>query len=288
MTAPETAPSVSPSPTAVGLGIRAALFLLFVRISGMVFGGVLYALFDSLLLASALGVFLAAALATGIVLRMFERGRIEDLGLAWWPEGQGRFIHGTLAGLAMGLAAAGLPVLSGMAAWIRTPEPEMAFGAGKFVFVTVLLWFGAAGEELMFRGYPFQILARRFGAAWVIPPFAALFALAHFDNPQSNWAGVANTALWGVVLALAWWRTQSLWLPIGLHFGWNWALALAGVRLSGFKMGLTGYALEWRAGPLWSGGEYGIEAGLPTTAAAALLLAWLWRRKWQPARAGRV
>lgn len=285
MTAPETAPS---APSAVGLGIRAALFLLFARIGGMVFGGLLYSLFDSLLLASALGVFLASALATEIVLRVFERGRMADIGMAWWPRGQRYFVHGTLAGLALGFAAVSLPVLFGMAAWVRSPEPEMAFGAGKLIFVSLMLWIGAAGEELMFRGYPFQILARRLGPAWVVPPFAALFALAHFDNPQANWAGVANTALWGVALALAWWRSQSLWLPIGLHFGWNWALPLAGVRLSGFKMGLTGHALEWRTGPVWSGGDYGIEAGLPTTAAAGLLLVWLWRRKWQPEPAGRV
>ncbi|GIU77418.1 MAG: hypothetical protein KatS3mg005_0656 [Bryobacteraceae bacterium] len=288
MTGPETAPLSSPAPSAAGLGIRAALFLLFVRIGGMVFGGALYAVFDSLLLASALGVFLAAALATVLVLRMFERGQMGDIGLAWWPHGQRNFVLGTLAGLVAGLAAAGLPVLLGMASIVRSGEPEMASGAGKFVFVTLMLWVGAAGEELMFRGYPFQILARRFGPARVIPPFAVLFALAHFDNPQSSWAGVANTALWGAVLALAWWRSQSLWLPIGLHFGWNWALPLAGVRLSGFKMGLTGHALEWKAGPLWSGGEYGIEAGLPTTAAALALLLWLWRRNWQPGTAGRV
>lgn len=284
MTAPGAAPA---PPSVIGLGIRAALFLLFVRIGGMVFGGLLYWGFDSLLLASALGVFLAAALATGIVLRVFERGRLEDVGLAW-VHGQRHFLSGTFAGLLAGLGATGLPVLFGMASWVRAAEPEMAAGVGKFVFVTLLLWTGAAGEELMFRGYPFQILVRRFGPAWVIPPFAALFALAHFDNPQANWAGVGNTALWGVVLGLAYWRSRDLWLPIGLHFGWNWALPLAGVRLSGFKMGLTGYALEWKAGPVWSGGAYGIEAGLPTTAAALLLLAWLWRRKWQPAPAGSV
>lgn len=277
MTAPAPA-----APTVTGLGIRAGLFLLFVRIGGMVFGGALYAAFDSLLVASALGLFLAAALATGIVLRVFERARLEDVGLAWWPAGQRNFLTGTAAGLAAGLLAVGAPVLAGMAALERTGEPELAYATGKFLFVTLMLWLGAAGEELMFRGYAFQILARRFGPWWVIPPFAALFAAGHFDNPAANWAAVANTALWGVVLGLAYWRSRDLWLPIGLHFGWNWALPLAGVNLSGFKMGLTGYTLEWKAGPWWSGGDYGIEAGLPTTLAAALLLVWLWGRKPQP------
>ncbi len=280
MTVPAPAPA---SPTPLGIGIRAGLFLLFVRILGMVFGGALYSVSGSLLVASAAGLFLAAALATGIVLRMFERGRLEDAGLDWRPAAQRLLLTGTAAGTMAGLTAVAVPVSLGMASVVRSPEPELAYGAGKFLLVTILLWMGAAGEELMFRGYAFLILARRFGPWLVIPLFAALFALAHFDNPAASLAGVANTALWGVVLGLACWRSGGLWLPIGLHFGWNWALPLFGVRLSGFTIGVTGHRLEWKAGPLWSGGAYGIEAGLPTTGAALLLLLWLWRRKWQPA-----
>jgi len=51
--------------------------------------------------------------------------------------------------------------------------------------------------------------------------------------------------------------------------------------VSGFTMGLTGLAVRWKAGPLWSGGEYGIEGGLPGAAAALALGLWLGRRKWQ-------
>ncbi len=58
---------------------------------------------------------------------------------------------------------------------------------------------------------------------------------------------------------------EPLWLPIGLHFGWNLALPLLGSNLSGFTMGVTGYALHWSAGNLWSGGGYGPEGGLPAT-----------------------
>ncbi len=276
------------APSAIGLLIRAGLFLLFVRIGGWAFGVAFFTAFNSLLVASAAGVFLAAALATWVVLRMFERGRLEDVGLAWWPRGQRNFLAGTAAGAAAGLLAAGVPVLAGMAALEKSVEPELAYGTGKFLFVTLMLWMGAAGEELMFRGYAFQILVRRFGPWLVTPAFAALFAVGHFDNPSATWAGVGNTALWGLVLGLAWWRSRDLWLPIGLHFGWNWALPLFGVRLSGFKMGLTGYTVEWKAGPWWSGGEYGIEAGLPTTFAALLLLGWLWRRNRQPGAAAGV
>ena len=70
---------------------------------------------------------------------------------------------------------------------------------------------------------------------------------------------------WGILLGYAVWRTGALWLPIGLHFGWNVALPLLGSNLSGFTMGVTGYTLEWNVGVLWSGGGYGVEGSLLTT-----------------------
>ena len=277
-------PAAAPAPgvSLTGLVIRACLFLLFVRAGGMVFGGILFWLFDSLLVAAALGLFLAAAAATAVVVRVFERGRLEDVGLAWWPSGSRSLFDGMAAGIAAGLAAVLLPAAAGLASIERASEPEIAFSAGKFLFVTALLWFGAAGEELMFRGYAFQILLRRFGPWWTIPPFAVLFALAHVGNPNATWPGLLNTGLWGLVLGYAFHRAGNLWMPIGLHFGWNWALPLLGVRVSGFTLGLTGYTLQWKAGPLWSGGEYGVEGGLPGALAALLLGLWLWRRKTQP------
>ena len=77
--------------------------------------------------------------------------------------------------------------------------------------------------------------------------------------------GVINTVAWGILLGYAVWRTGALWLPIGLHFGWNVTLPLLGSNLSGFTMGVTGYTLEWDVGVLWSGGGYGVEGSLLTT-----------------------
>ena len=137
--------------------------------------------------------------------------------------------------------------------------------------------FGAVGEELMFRGYAFQLLAGAFGPWPVTCVFAVLFALAHMGNLGSWWLGTVNTGLWGLLLGISMWRSGALWLPIGLHFGWNFVLPLAGARLSGFTLGLTGYELKWNA-PIWlSGGEYGPEGSLLTTLACALLTLWLWR-----------
>jgi hypothetical protein len=90
-------------------------------------------------------------------------------------------------------------------------------------------------------------------------------------NQNVTSLGVVNTIAWGGLLGYAYLRTNALWLPIGLHFGWNFALPLFGANLSGFTMGVTGYALHWRVGDLWSGGAYGPEGGLLTTAIVAAL-----------------
>jgi hypothetical protein len=83
--------------------------------------------------------------------------------------------------------------------------------------------------------------------------------------------GIGNTMLWGVLFGYAYLRTTALWLPIGLHFGWNIALPLFGANLSGFTMGVTGYTLHWKTTALLSGGDYGPEGSLLTTAVVVAL-----------------
>ncbi len=260
-----------------GLLLRGALFLIFIRFGGGLFGVLLNWLFDSLLVASALSLFLAAAAASAFVVRTFERGRLEDIGMGWSGASMRHLALGLAGGAGAGLAVMLAPVLAGAASIVPATDAANAFTPGKFLFVSWILLFGAVGEEMMFRGYAFQVLLREYGPWWVIAPFGALFAFAHIDNPNLTALGLANTGLWGVLLGLGFYRSRDLWLPIGLHFGWNWVLPLFGVNLSGFTMGLSGYTLRWSAGPLWSGGAYGVEAGLPATLAVAVLSVWLWR-----------
>src|SRR6266513_588831 len=97
-------------------------------------------------------------------------------------------------------------------------------------------------------------LLRAVGPFATILPVSVLFGLAHSTNQNVSPLAVVNTVLWGVLLGYAFIRSGDLWLPIGLHFGWNWTLPLLGENLSGFTMGVTGYAMHWKAGVLWSGG----------------------------------
>jgi hypothetical protein len=235
------------------------------------------------------------------VVRIYERGRLADIGMGWSHASAQQFWQGLAAGAISAALVTGGALMCGLATWVKNPDPAAAFGFGKLAMVAVLLLFGAVGEELMFRGYAFQLLAGAFGLWRVTIPFAVLFALMHLGNLDigapaashaaqfgvnwvklgSAWLGIVNTGLWGVLFCVAMWRSGALWLPIGLHFGWNIVLPLAGARLSGFTIVLTGYELQWTSSVWLSGGEYGPEASVLTTIVCGLLLIWLWRSRLQ-------
>ena len=244
-----------------GLGLRVGIFaitgILTLQFVSMLLG------WAGILVQAAMAVFASAAVANGLSLRIYERGGISDVGLGWRPGSLRNLGIGLSGGLLSALAVTGLPVVVGMAT--VSQDPERSFSMPSLLFVSMVMVFGAVGEELLFHGYAFQLLMRRIGAFSTLLPVGVLFAAAHANNLSASWISFFNTFLWGVFLGLCFLRSGDLWLPIGVHFGWNWALPLLGTNVSGFKMVTTGLLMKWNVGPLWSGGDYGPEAGLLTT-----------------------
>jgi hypothetical protein len=273
--------SPPPLPGAWGVLLRAGLFALLGWLGMAVF---LFALLPlaGILVTAALSAFAAAAIANTIAVRIFERGRLADCGLGWTRTSKREFVLGAGIGVALAVAVVAAPLLTRQAHYVRTPPSEHPWASLAFVAATLL--FGAVGEELLFHGYAFQLLVRKLGAFATILPVAALFGIVHIGNQGADALGILNTMAWGGVLGYAYVRTAALWLPIGLHFGWNLAMPLLGANLSGFTMGVAGYALEWSGGRLWGGGSYGPEGGVFTSAAVVVLAAALPRLFRAPAQ----
>ncbi len=247
----------------------------FLGLAGeVIFGQLFWQLMEPrVFLVAALSVFAAAAVANTLALRIWERGNLLDIGFAWNPAA----VRNLLLGLGAGIVSAAIvifgPVLEGAAEVVRTGPP---MEVGSVLFVLVVLVFGAIGEEMLFHGYGFQVLMGALGPVATILPVSVLFAWAHSGNLNVSTLALVNTALWGLVFGFAFWRSGDLWLPIGLHLGWNWALPLCGANLSGFTMNVTGYAVQWRAGyDRWSGGAYGPEASVVNTGVLVVLFLWL-------------
>jgi uncharacterized protein len=222
---------------------------------------------------AALSTFAAAGVANAIVLRIYERGQLADIGLGWTAASRRNLALGILGGGGAGMLVLVGPLLVQVAD--LEPAPDSHFHWPSLLLVSIVLLFGSVGEEMLFRGYGFQVLVKAIGPFATILPMAVLFGLAHTQNLHFTWVALLNTVLWGIVLGYAFVLSGDLWLPVGLHFGWNWVLPLLGANLSGFTMGVTGYALHWKIGAPWSGGEYGPEGGWLTSAVVVALFFYL-------------
>ncbi|HXJ43218.1 MAG TPA: CPBP family intramembrane glutamic endopeptidase [Bryobacteraceae bacterium] len=217
----------------------------------------------------------AAAISGALAMAIFESRGFGDLGIAW-HEGTGRNF---LWGCGLGVGAAALVILPaiplGLAHYEALHNPDIGWRAA--LFMPVLLFCGAVGEEIAFRGFFLQYLMRGYGAWAAILGVGALFGITHAANPGATSLGLLNTAIFGIIFGAAVLRTHDIWLAAGMHFGWNVILPFLGVELSGLTIRVTEYRLVWKAGILWSGGDYGPEASVLTSVVLVLLALSVWK-----------
>lgn len=82
-------------------------------------------------------------------------------------------------------------------------------------------------EELIFRGVLLYILLRTLGRLKAILVSASAFGIYHWfsfgviGNPMAMATTFFITGIMGLVLAYAYAKTFSLYLPVGIHLGWN-------------------------------------------------------------------
>jgi membrane protease YdiL (CAAX protease family) len=160
-------------------------------------------------------------------------------------------------------------------------------GWGSVTGPVALFGFTAAAavtEELMFRGVLFRIVEGRIGTWLSLILTSLLFGLSHVFNPGATlWSALAIAIEAGGMLAAAYAATRNLWVPIGLHFAWNFAEgAIFGTEISG-KSAPAGLLHGVLSGPApISGGDFGPEGSVYALAAGVVITVafmWLARRR---------
>lgn len=187
---------------------------------------------------------------------------------------------GTFFGVATALLAVAMIWMVDGARLELDPARSVAtLARGAYLFLFVALF-----EETLFRGFVFQRLVAGVGPWVALIAMGLLFATGHWDNPGMHGATLAwatvELFLGAALLGLAYLRTRSLAMPVGIHLGWNWTLGnLLGFDVSGF--GQTGWfhpLLQDR--PEWvSGGPFGPEASVFAVVVDVLLIVVLWKWK---------
>ena len=199
-----------------------------------------------------------------ITRRYLDRRSFSSLGLIWTRQAVYDLLFGAaLTGLMIGL----IYLLEWTAGWLTVESlawQSESWGnlAGSILIMVVL--FGLMGwqEELLSRGYWLQNLRAGLNLSLGVLLSSAMFALAHWFNPNLSWQAFLGLFLSGLFLAYGYLRTRQLWLPIGLHLGWNFFEGIVfGYPVSGqyFYQVIR----QTVSGPdIITGGAFGPEGGL--------------------------
>lgn len=196
-----------------------------------------------------------AVLVYGWVVRRTERRASVEVSVQGMGSGIG---WGTLLGVGLfGLVIVNIAFLGNYT----------ASGLGSPTGAVGLLGFMAAAavtEELLYRGVLFRIVEGWTGTWIALTLTSVLFGLSHLLNPNASlWGAIAIAIEAGGMLTAAYVATRKLWVPIGLHFGWNIAAsAIFSTEVSGNNtpQGLLDAATSGPA--LVTGGDFGPEGSL--------------------------
>lgn len=200
-------------------------------------------------------------LAYRFLVKLFAKRPVVELG----REGA---VKETAFGVGLGAGIVSLPMLL---LWLGGHwhfdsvglRPGIAVGIGIGLMACVF-------EELLFRGIMVRLMDLFWGPVWAIVLSTVVFGSMHLMNPGMTGLGVVALAIEaGPLLGAAYLWRHRLWLPIGLHFGWNaMQAAFWGVNVSGTgeNLGLLDGSFT---GPDWlTGGSVGIEGSLLTAVVA--------------------
>ena len=157
------------------------------------------------------------------LLWLFARRNLLALGVAPAWERAKQFAAGFLIGLLF------LSAFYSFTAWlVHVPyQINRAYTIPDFVSAFAYVLRSVLYEELIFRGAILYILILRIGATKAILVSAVSFGIYHWfsygiiGQPVNMIAIFTGTAIMGYVLASAFYRTQSIYLPIALHLGYN-------------------------------------------------------------------
>jgi uncharacterized protein len=126
----------------------------------------------------------------------------------------------------------------------------------------VMLLMISVAEELVFRGYVLRSLMKSFNKWVAVVISAFLFAAVHFTNPDVSIIGILNTFAGGLLLGITFIHSRNLWLPVLLHFSWNFVQGpLLGFPVSGHSFKSI-FILHEKGNVLVSGGNYGFEGSV--------------------------
>lgn len=188
---------------------------------------------------------------------------------------------GLLIGASLMVIPSVILLILGSVTWQNNPIDLLPLLSITMIFVGV-----AVAEEVLFRGFVFQRLMDAIGQWPAQIIIGGYFLLTHMNNPGMMGSikvfASVNIFLASIMFGLAFIRTKSLSMPIGIHFMANWVQGVVlGFGVSGNEQASL-LKPVFNGAPDWlTGGSFGLEASLPGLICVIIIIIFLY--KWKPA-----
>ena len=145
--------------------------------------------------------------------------------------------------------------------------------ASQLSWLSLFLLVGVV-EEVVFRGILFRLITDKWNITVGLTTSSLLFGLAHLGNPGATlWAALAITLASGWLFGMAYAYHQTIWVPIGMHWAWNYLEGgVFGCAVSGAPLDYQPLITPRISGPdILTGGAFGPEASIICVALGIVL-----------------
>lgn len=122
-------------------------------------------------------------------------------------------------------------------------------------------------EEILIRGIIFRIMEEKLGSYIALIISALIFGGLHLANPNATLVSATCIAIEaGFLLGAAYMYSRSLWLPIAIHFAWNFTQSgIFGAITSGNENTSSLLTTKITGAELITGGKFGPEGTIQAT-----------------------
>lgn len=138
----------------------------------------------------------------------------------------------------------------------------------SFIIIPLTVAFTVAiFEEILIRGILFRIMEEKLGSYITLTISTIVFGGLHFFNPNGSLISATCVAVeGGLLLGAAYIYARNVWLPIAIHFAWNFIQSgILGAITSGNEKTNSLLTTLITGSKIITGGEFGPEGTIQAT-----------------------
>lgn len=207
------------------------------------------------------GLSVVALVYTWLSLKILDKRKFISIGLAFHGEWKRELLFGLLLGAVFSLSVLFFLWIGGYVV-IQVTVSEWPIAVSGTLLSFALWVCVALFNELIFRGYVMQTMSEGLGNIAATIFMSICYGVFQGLSSQGPALPVINTALFGFIFCIMYFRTRSLWMPLGLHFSYQFIQSyMLGAPVSGVVTAFSLFKTIERT-PEWiTGGRYGLEGG---------------------------